>query len=182
MPLKAVDQFAVLGPEPESASTDVPVSAGGAVTVELGAGLTEDAGGAVESVATVGVEAGGGIGASNDGTDDEVREEVVVVESSPAWVEAGGERFQGTAGVLVAGEPSSVWEVDDESVASETTATWGSDVGVDEATTSTIGWVVPPLTVSCSLGEAKECQSKTTSEATGVGRFTVKPVEFTSLT
>lgn len=151
------------------------------VTAKLGVVVIEIAGDGVESAVGAGAGAGGRVGVTTDGTEDEAREEVVVMESSPAWVEAGVE-VPRTAGVLVAGETRSVWEVEDESVESEVTVTCGPDVGVDEATTSTIGWVVPPLTVNCSSGDAKECQSKTTSETTGVGRFMVKPVESTSLT
>ena len=80
-----------------------------------------------------------------------------------------------TAGVLVARRLGSVWVADGESAASGATVNCDPETGAELATISAIGWVVPPLTVSCSLGEAKECQSKVTGVVVAASTAKVKP-------
>ena len=67
-------------------------------------------------------------------------------------------------------------EVGEETTGKAITGRAGSGAG---GRISRMGARVPSETVSCSAGEAKECQSKVASEVTGIGTSIVKPVEST---
>jgi hypothetical protein len=143
-------------------------SAGGVVAAGLGEG-TGDGGG-------VGTTTGAGVGFGliTDGSDEETVEEGVLVDSAGACAEAGVD-VPRSAGVFVARAPDSIGGCDEEFTESGLIINSCPDTGVDVATTSAIGSVVPPLTVSCSLGEAKLCQSKVMGVVVAASIIKVKP-------
>lgn len=113
------------------------------------------------------------IGATNDGTEDEAVD-VVVVESA-GFCADGGVDVPSTSDVLVATESGSGGANGEEFPELRLTVNCCCWSGVEVATTSAIGWGVSPLTVNCSVGEAKLCQSNVMVVVVAVSSAKVNP-------